>query len=55
MSRLAEHAAWFLRAESRPLVFICRSGNRSARAAQALHRAGYAQAWHLAGGLALAQ
>jgi rhodanese-related sulfurtransferase len=54
MSRLAEHAAWFLRGESRPLVFICRSGNRSARAAQALHRVGYAQAWHLTGGLALA-
>lgn len=54
MSRLAEHAGYFVRCESRPLVFICRSGNRSARAAQALHRAGYGQAWHLAGGLALA-
>lgn len=55
MSRLAEHAACFLRGESRPLVFICRSGNRSARAALALHRVGYAQAWHLAGGFALAR
>jgi cysteine sulfinate desulfinase/cysteine desulfurase-like protein/rhodanese-related sulfurtransferase len=55
MSRLAEHAACLLRGESRPLVFICRSGNRSARAAQALHRIGHAQAWQLAGGLALAR
>jgi cysteine desulfurase len=55
ISRLAEHAGYFLRGESRPLVFICRSGNRSARAAQALHQIGYPQAWHLEGGLALAR
>jgi len=36
-----------------PLVFICRSGNRSAQAARALRRLGHAQAWSLAGGLAL--
>jgi rhodanese-related sulfurtransferase len=34
-------------------VFICRSGNRSARAAQQLQRIGYTQAWHAAGGVAL--
>ncbi len=37
-----------------PLVFFCRSGNRSTRAAQCLRRLGYAQAYDLAGGLALA-
>ena len=37
----------------RPLVFLCRSGNRSAQAARALRRLGHAQAWSLAGGLAL--
>jgi len=36
-----------------PLVFVCRSGNRSARAARALRRLGHANAWSLAGGLAL--
>lgn len=36
-----------------PLIFICRSGNRSAQAARALRRLGHAQAWSLAGGLAL--
>lgn len=36
-----------------PVLFFCRSGNRSAQAARALHRLGHAQAWSLAGGLAL--
>jgi cysteine desulfurase len=55
MSRLAEHAsAWLSGGEPRPLVFLCRSGNRSARAAQQLHRIGYPSAWHLAGGMAFA-
>jgi rhodanese-related sulfurtransferase len=53
LSRLAEHAARLLQGERRPLVFICRSGNRSARAAQQLQRIGYTQAWHAAGGVAL--
>lgn len=35
------------------LIFVCRSGNRSAQAARALRRLGHAQAWSLAGGLAL--
>ena len=38
----------------RPLVFVCRSGNRSGRAAACVRRLGYPMAWHLAGGLALA-
>lgn len=36
-----------------PVVFFCRTGNRSAQAARALRRMGRAQAWSLAGGLAL--
>ena len=54
LSRLAEQAPAWLDGERRPLVFICRSGNRSARAARHLRHSGYEQAWHLAGGLALA-
>ncbi len=55
LSRLAEHLAQLLATPERPLVFVCRSGNRSARAALALRRAGHPQAWTLAGGIALAQ
>jgi cysteine sulfinate desulfinase/cysteine desulfurase-like protein/rhodanese-related sulfurtransferase len=54
LSRLAEHLGHFLAAPQRPLVFVCRSGNRSARAALCLQRLGHAQAWSLSGGLALA-
>lgn len=36
-----------------PIFFVCRSGNRSAQVASALRRLGHAQAWSLAGGLAL--
>jgi cysteine sulfinate desulfinase/cysteine desulfurase-like protein/glyoxylase-like metal-dependent hydrolase (beta-lactamase superfamily II)/rhodanese-related sulfurtransferase len=36
-----------------PVVFFCRSGNRSAQAAKALRRLGHEQAWSLGGGLAL--
>jgi cysteine desulfurase len=54
LSRLAEHLGHFLAAPHRPLVFVCRSGNRSARAALCLQRMGHAQAWSLTGGLALA-
>ncbi|MFC5459395.1 aminotransferase class V-fold PLP-dependent enzyme [Massilia niabensis] len=52
LSRLAGHANW-LRAETRPLVFFCRSGNRSARAAQLAQGLGHPTVRHLAGGLAL--
>jgi cysteine sulfinate desulfinase/cysteine desulfurase-like protein/rhodanese-related sulfurtransferase len=54
LSRLAEHLGHFLAAPRRPLVFVCRSGNRSARAALCLQRMGHPQAWSLTGGLALA-
>lgn len=55
LSRLAEHLAHFMATPEQTLVFVCRSGNRSARAALALRRAGHAQAWTLAGGIALAR
>jgi cysteine sulfinate desulfinase/cysteine desulfurase-like protein/rhodanese-related sulfurtransferase len=54
LSRLAGEVPHWLQGEPRALVFLCRSGNRSARAAQCLRQLGYAQAWHLVGGLALA-
>ena len=54
LSRLPHKVAEWLRGEQRPLVFFCRSGNRSARAAHCLHRLGYQNAWHVAGGVALA-
>ena len=52
LSRLPEHAAWLGR-ETRPLVFFCRSGNRSAQAAQLAQEHGHGNVRHLAGGLAL--
>jgi len=52
LSRLSEHAAWLCR-ETRPLVFFCRSGNRSAQAARTAQELGHANVRHLAGGLAL--
>lgn len=54
LSRLVNQFPAWLRDKPRPLVFICRSGNRSGKAAASLRRLGYAQAWTLAGGLALA-
>ena len=54
LSQLAGQAAAWLGSQARPLVFVCRSGNRSARAARLLRRLGHAQAWHVSGGLALA-
>ena len=54
LSRLAEHMAGWLAAPARPVVFMCRSGNRSAKAALCLRRAGHTQAWTVAGGIALA-
>jgi cysteine desulfurase len=53
LSRLTDQLAHWLRGEQRPIVFFCRSGNRSVRAARCLHRLGYQNAWHLSGGLAL--
>ncbi|TFW17756.1 rhodanese-like domain-containing protein, partial [Duganella callida] len=58
MSRLAEHAASWLReagaGAAAPLVFFCRSGNRSLKAAHCLRRLGHPHVYSLRGGLALA-
>jgi cysteine sulfinate desulfinase/cysteine desulfurase-like protein/rhodanese-related sulfurtransferase len=54
LNRLAEHAAEWLRGNQAPLVFFCRSGNRSVKAAQLLRRLGHQQSYSLTGGLALA-
>jgi cysteine sulfinate desulfinase/cysteine desulfurase-like protein/rhodanese-related sulfurtransferase len=55
LSRLADELPVWLSAQPQvPLVFFCRSGNRSAKAAHCLRRLGYAQAYTLNGGLALA-
>ncbi|MDC8785383.1 aminotransferase class V-fold PLP-dependent enzyme [Roseateles koreensis] len=44
---------WLALPADTPVLFYCRSGNRSAAAAQALRRLGHRQAWSLNGGLAL--
>jgi cysteine sulfinate desulfinase/cysteine desulfurase-like protein/rhodanese-related sulfurtransferase len=55
LSRLVEHASVWLHGDSRqPLVFVCRSGNRSMKAAQCLRRLGHPSSYSLTGGLALA-
>ena len=53
LSRLAEHASAWLRGKQAPLVFFCRSGNRSVKAAQCLRRLGHQHSYSLTGGLAL--
>ena len=55
LSRLAGQVGAWLREPQRPLVFFCRSGNRSARAAACLRRLGHAAAWQLTGGMAMAE
>lgn len=55
LSRLAGFVpGWLGSAEQPPLVFFCRSGNRSAKAAQCLRKLGYRNAFSLGGGIALA-
>ncbi|MES2743284.1 MAG: aminotransferase class V-fold PLP-dependent enzyme [Pseudomonadota bacterium] len=53
LGRLASRLGQWLEQAPVPLVFFCRGGNRSAKAAACLHRLGYRQAYHVAGGLAL--
>lgn len=53
LSRLSHRIAEWLCGAPCPLVFLCRSGKRSVKAAQWLHRLGHRNAWHIAGGLAL--
>ncbi|WP_313167570.1 aminotransferase class V-fold PLP-dependent enzyme [Massilia oculi] len=54
LASVAEHAAAWLGANARPLLFVCRSGARSARAARTLRALGHPRACSLAGGFALA-
>jgi cysteine sulfinate desulfinase/cysteine desulfurase-like protein len=52
MAQLSAHATLWLRSDGlRPLVFICRSGQRARQAAASLHSWGHQHAWHLASGL----
>ena len=53
LSTLVNALPGWLAQPQTPVVFFCRSGNRSAQAARALRRLGHAQAWSLDGGLAL--
>jgi cysteine desulfurase len=53
LSRLADALPEWLAAPEKPLVFFCRSGNRSALATKCLRRLGHPNAFHLRGGLAL--
>ncbi|UXH78324.1 aminotransferase class V-fold PLP-dependent enzyme [Roseateles amylovorans] len=54
LSRLVDALPeWLSLPADQPLVFFCRSGNRSAQAALALRRLGHEAAFTLAGGLAL--
>ena len=55
LSRLAAQVGAWLQQPQRPLVFFCRSGNRSARAAACLRRLGHVAAWQLDGGMAMAE
>ncbi len=52
LSRLSSELPRWRQQPPGPLVFFCRSGNRSAKAAQCLRRLGFEQAWHVSGGLA---
>ncbi|WP_429201502.1 aminotransferase class V-fold PLP-dependent enzyme [Massilia sp. UYP11] len=54
LASVKEHAAAWLGAGARPLLFVCRSGARSARAARTLRAMGHPRACSLAGGFALA-
>ena len=54
LARVTEHASHWLGTGARPLLFVCRSGARSARAARTLRSLGHPHAWSLAGGFALA-
>lgn len=54
LSRLLDALpGWLALPAETPLVFFCRSGNRSAQAARLLRRLGRARSYSLAGGLAL--
>ncbi len=51
LSRLVDRLPAWLSGEQHALVFFCRSGGRSAKAAECLQRLGHRNAWHVAGAL----
>ncbi len=51
LSTLKARLAELEKYRDRPIILACRSGNRSLKAAFALHRAGFAKVHSLAGGL----
>lgn len=53
LSGLPASASQWLASQHRPVVFVCRSGNRSLKAAQWLQAQGHPAVRHIAGGLAL--
>ncbi len=53
LSRLPQHLVEWLQNPQQELLFVCRSGARSALAAACLRRLGHRNSWHLVGGLAL--
>jgi rhodanese-related sulfurtransferase len=52
LSALPQAASQWLTAQSAPVVFVCRSGNRSLSAAQWLQAQGHSKVRHIHGGLA---
>lgn len=53
LSRLPQYLGEWLQNPQQELLFVCRSGARSALAAACLRRLGHRNSWHLVGGLAL--
>lgn len=51
LGKLRERLGEIERYRDKPIVVVCRSGNRSATACALLGRAGFAQAYNLAGGV----
>ncbi len=51
LGKLKERIGELERYRDQPVVVVCRSGNRSATACALLGRAGFAQAYNLAGGV----
>ncbi|MEM8671950.1 MAG: aminotransferase class V-fold PLP-dependent enzyme [Planctomycetota bacterium] len=41
------------RGDEREIIFLCRSGSRSSKAAQVVRRLGFHRVWHIKGGIAL--
>jgi cysteine sulfinate desulfinase/cysteine desulfurase-like protein/rhodanese-related sulfurtransferase len=53
LAQLPGYVSGWLAGDQAPLVFLCRSGNRSGRAAACLQRLGHRQAFSVSGGMAL--